>query len=47
MNQLEMRELIGEGSFGQVMEGTYFGKLVAIKKLKNSILPKVDMDEFR
>lgn len=40
-------EVLGEGSYGLVLAGTYFGRDVAIKKAAQARLPRNIEDEFR
>lgn len=45
--KLEMGELLGEGRFGLVFAGTYFGQPVAIKKAKLDHIPAHTQDHLR
>lgn len=44
---VESDRVLGEGSFGEVVAGTYFGRDVAIKKAKLSTLPREAEMDFR
>lgn len=46
-NDLEEGEVLGEGTFGTVMSGTYRGREVAIKKARGAIGSTSIMEAFR
>jgi serine/threonine protein kinase len=46
-DRIEMGERIGEGNYGQVLEGVYHGRKVAIKRLFNSRLDDEGMRKMR
>lgn len=43
----ELDESLGSGSFGVVMEGTYYGKPVAIKRALNPLFSAQEKENFR
>lgn len=44
---VELEESLGSGSFGVVMEGTYYGKPVAIKRALNPLFSAQERENFR